>query len=611
MKKLLMTMLALLCVFSITLTMAGCNSLPDETEPSEMITEPVTDPTEESTVSTEPPADTTLADAKTAAKAALDSYAKAEDYRDAQKTELATAIANGKAAIDAAADTAAVDAALASAKTAIDGIKTDAELTAEEELAAAEALAAAKTAAKAQLDAYADADDYRDAQKTELATAITNGKAAIDAAADTAAIDAALASAKAVVDDIKTDAELTAEEELAAEALAAAKTAAKAQLDTYADADDYRDAQKTELATAIANGKAAIDAATDTAAVNAALASAKTVIDAIETDAEITAKSPKITTTMTNGMTFTNSKATLDVWVKDSTGSKLDAANVTVTVNGTAATINWDDHEKTSYNFVFTSGENTVVITAVDGTYSTTVTYVVNCNLTAPTTITVAVEGFTIGLDYIIAPYKLVLDENTLTEMASMYGYADAAEMKENLTAAYVLDYTLQIHGLTMDYQGGLASGNGFYMSAVSGLDTSNIAIPDELQVELENNGYTPEPYVYEEGTLGEFDITWGSGWMYFINNVAPNVGFCDYVPQDGDVMRVQFTLAYGADIGSTMVGATWFEDVDRDALTQCIADAIEAGVDYSEALEVISTFGVTQDELDAACEALESQLNG
>ena len=529
MKKILMAALALLCVFSLMLGAVGCSTINNDGTANTETAAPTADPTESSAI-TEPQADTSLEAKKAAAKTEIDAYAKAEDYRDAQKTELATAIANGKATIDAAADTAAVNAALASAKTVIDGIKTDAELTAEEELAAAETLAAAKTAAKTQLDAYADADDYRQAQKTELAIAIANGKAAIDAAADTAAV-------------------------------------------------------------------------------NAALASAKTTIDAIETDAQIIAKSPKITTTITNGMTFTNSKATLDVWVKNSTGSKLNADNVTVTVNGTTATVNWDDQEKTSYNFVFEAGQNTIVITAVDGAYTTTVTYVVNCNLAAPTTITVAVEGFTIGLDYIVAPYKLVLDENTLTEMANIYGYTDAAEMKENLTAAYALGYTLHIHGLTMDYQGGLASGNSFYMSSVSGLDTSNIAIPDELQSELENNGYAPEPYVYEEGTLGEFDITWGSGWMYFVNNVAPNVGFCDYIPQDGDVMRIQFTLAYGADIGSTMVGALWFESVDRDELTQLIADAIEAGVDYSEALEVVSTFGVTQDELDAACEALRAQL--
>ncbi|MBQ7546857.1 MAG: hypothetical protein IJT41_07825, partial [Clostridia bacterium] len=73
-----------------------------------------------------------LAQAKTDAKAELDSYKNAADYRDAQKTELADAITAGKDAIENAADTDAVATALANAKTAIDAIKTDAELTAEE-----------------------------------------------------------------------------------------------------------------------------------------------------------------------------------------------------------------------------------------------------------------------------------------------------------------------------------------------------------------------------------------------------------------------------------------------------------------------------------------------
>ena len=552
-----------------------------------------------------------LTNAKALAKNALDTYVTASSYREAQKTALATAIANGKTAVDAAADSAAVDAAVAAAKPAIDAIPTNAELTAAENAAAAQALAAAKTNAKAALDAYVDADDYREAQQTELATAIANGKTAIDAAADSAAIDAAVAAAKTAIDAIPTDAELTAEENAAAaQALAAAKTNAKAALDAYVDADDYHEAQQTELAAAIANGKAAIDVATDTAGVDSALAAAKAVIDAIETDAEITAKSPTITTTITDGMTFTNNKATLDVWAKDASGNKLAASKVTVTVNGEVASINWDDTEKTSYNFVFEDGENTVIITATDGGYCTTVTYTVLCDASAPTTITVAMEGFTVGLDYIVAPYKLILDEDTLTDMAGLYGYADAAEMKENLTAALALDYTLQLHGLTMGYQGGLESGSGFYMSSVSGLDTSNAVVPDALLAKLEENGYYPDSAPYTEGTLEEFDFTFGSGWMYFVNNVAPNVGFCDYVPQDGDVMRIQFTLAYGADIGSTMVGDLWFESVDRDELTQLIADAIEAGVDYSEALEVVSTVGVTQDDLDEASRKLREELS-
>ena len=547
-----------------------------------------------------------LANAKTTAKASLETYVNADDYRLAQQ-ELATAIANGKTAIENATDVAGVETALANAKTVIDEIKTDAELTAEE---TAQALATAKTNAKTALETYVNAEDYRQAQQEELATAIDNGKTAIDNAIDVAVVETALSNAKAVIDEIKTDAELTAEE--TAQALANAKTNAKASLETYVNAEDYRQAQQEELATAIANGKTAIDNATDVAGVETALANAKTVIDDIETDAQITAKEPTITTTLSHGAVFTNTKATIDVWAKTATGIKLNKANVSVTVNDVEMSVNWDDSEKTSYNFVFVEGENTVVITAVDGAYTKTVSYTVMCNLSAPTTITVAVEGFSIGIGYIIEPYTLVLDEHTLAEMASMYDYASAEDMKENLTAAYVLDYVLQTNGLEMDYQGSLSSGGSFYMCAISGLDTSNIAVPEELYAKLEENGYYPEEYVCEEGTLGEFDVTYASGWMYAINGVFPNVGFCDYIPQDGDVMRIQFTLAYGSDVGTTMVGDVWFEQVNRDDLTVLIGKALEVGVDITDvtdALETISTFGVTQDDIDTACQTLETAI--
>jgi len=145
--------------------------------------------------------------AKFNAKTELENYKNADDYREAQKIELANAITAGKEAIDAAADIAGVNKALADAKAAIDEIKTD-QLTAEE-------LAAAKEAAKSELDNYKDPNDYSKAQQAELAAAIAAGKDAIDAATDIAGLNKALADAKAVIDEIKTDTQLVNEKRLA------------------------------------------------------------------------------------------------------------------------------------------------------------------------------------------------------------------------------------------------------------------------------------------------------------------------------------------------------------------------------------------------------------
>ena len=96
--------------------------------------------------------DGAMADAKAAAKTELENYKDPADYRADEQTDLAAAIADGEAAIDAAADIDAMNAALADAKATIDAIKTDAELTAEELAADKEAFEAYKTAKKADMD---------------------------------------------------------------------------------------------------------------------------------------------------------------------------------------------------------------------------------------------------------------------------------------------------------------------------------------------------------------------------------------------------------------------------------------------------------------------------
>ncbi len=71
----------------------------------------------------------------------------------------------------------------------------------------------------AELERYRDPSDYRQPQQAELLAAVAAGMSAIGAAADLAGVDQALAGAKAALDSLKTDAQLTAAE------LAAAKTA--------------------------------------------------------------------------------------------------------------------------------------------------------------------------------------------------------------------------------------------------------------------------------------------------------------------------------------------------------------------------------------------------
>ena len=115
-------------------------------------------------------------------------------------------------------------------------------------------LDAAKAAAKTELENYKDPADYRPAQQDELTAAISDGNAAIDAAADIDAVNAALTAAKAVIDAIKTDAQLAAEE-LAADTAVA--DAVEAKIDAIGEVA-YTDESKAKIDEA----RAAYDALT-------------------------------------------------------------------------------------------------------------------------------------------------------------------------------------------------------------------------------------------------------------------------------------------------------------------------------------------------------------
>ena len=566
-------------------------------------------------------AEKALAEAKAAKIAALNNYNKA-DYRDAEWKALTDIIEKAKAEINALTDKAAVDkfdTAAVNAEAA--KIKTDAELLAEEKAAATKALEDAKAAKIAALRTY-HKDDYRDAEWKALTDIIEKAKAEINALTDKAAVDKFdTAAVNAEAAKIKTDAELLAEEKAAAtKALEDAKAAKIAALRTY-HKDDYRDAEWKALTDIIEKAKAEINALTDKAAVEAYDTDAvNAATAAIKTDDELTAEeeaarpAPSIKTSLDDGKTYSGKTLTIDVFARNWQNAKIASK---VTLNGTDVAVNWDDAEKTSFTLNFTDGENVVTITATDGKKTTTVTYHVQYVKAAPSFV-FSVDAFTIGCGYIVEPTVVTLDDATIDAIASYCAEehkCDAEYVKAHLNTAHVLLYLLNEYGYTAEYNG--KPDQSFYLSYVNGFDNSD-NIPDNLREKLESNGFSISDD--SDDSLGEFMYTWGSGWMYCVDGVFPNVGFADHYIQDGEVIRVQFTLAYGSDIGGSSamgMGGTsdYFENAGeaRDRLTKAMALAAQKRKDntkeYSAAFDVISQFGITAAELDAATEALMAIL--
>ncbi len=315
-----------------------------------------------------------------------------------------------------------------------------------------------------------------------------------------------------------------------------------------------------------------------------------------------------IATTLKDQTATKADKLTFDLWAKDNEGNKISASYVTVTNNGKNVDINWDDLEKTSYTLQLDVGVNKISIRVEhDGTvYSKadTLTREEAADGDVIGTFTFSLEAFTVGLGYLIEPVQV--------------------DLIKGRNAAQELDALLTEYGFSYNSTGSLDS--GFYLAAVLGganqiYHTAPI-IPDALKAALDGN--------YDEGSyseaygLGEFDFNYMSGWMYAVNNTFPNVGFADKYLQDGDVMRVQYTLAYGMDIGGAdaMGGGydnNFFGKVDKDGLMRKIAeinsDANKADylsaparqAAYDQAIAVLQQVDAAQAEIDGALSAIQA----
>ena len=307
-------------------------------------------------------------------------------------------------------------------------------------------------------------------------------------------------------------------------------------------------------------------------------------------------------TTLEDGITQRNSRMTFDVFAKDGDGKKLPANEVTVLLNGDPVSVNWDDDTKTSYTLHFTKeGENTVEIKAHKASLTYTITYVKAEPGDVVGKAVFTVEALSLGGGYIIEPC-----------------YVDIIE-GEN--AAQALARLLEERGFTYSNTGSLES--GFYLShiqgdALAGIDPTGDSIPQALREKLEEKNFDIQTRT-DETSLGEFDYTSASGWMYCLKNVFPNVGFADSYLSEGDVVRVQFTVAYGSDIGGGFAmgsgdSAGYFDMANKDALTRRVA-AINAEIEanpyyleqncltkaYDAAMDVLTTLYVSQADVDAA----------
>ncbi len=170
------------------------------------------------------------------------------------------------------------------------------------------------------------------------------------------------------------------------------------------------------------------------------------------------------------------------------------------------------------------------------------------------------------------------------------------AEIRPGDTAASVLIRTLALLGIYSEYDG--TDKADFYLHRLGGAEFSPQIEPG-LEEWLKGFVDYYEPYDWSGGVLGEYDITNMSGWMYFINGEMPSQAMSEYEVQDGDVITLRFSLAYGMDLGGEAFGdcdEPYCETVNFDGAVKGIANG---SLDRDVCEEVLNKAGVTQEEVD------------
>ena len=326
---------------------------------------------------------------------------------------------------------------------------------------------------------------------------------------------------------------------------------------------------------------------------------------------------PTLTANIVNSKSYKGSVYSFDVVAKDGLGAKLSASQISFLIDWNAAdsldkfvttnavSLVWDDTTMTSFRINFKSAEFAskanepfvLKIIATDGfgrsidkTYTMTYTPVAANEPIGE--VVFSLEGFSIGCGYFIEPVYVPIYE----------GVPFAKTLTDIITS----------RGWTYTNTGSI--NNNFYLASISGLDLSGNRIADGLWDFVKDRGY--ERSIALGSSLGEFDFGSGSGWMYSVNGVYKNYGFADYYPQDGDVVRVQFTVILGEDLGGGGAlgdgssGSLLDDNPDYAPIMKFLADIAKENTDktvYNELISSICEWNISQAEMDKQINKLKT----
>lgn len=244
-------------------------------------------------------------------------------------------------------------------------------------------------------------------------------------------------------------------------------------------------------------------------------------------------------------------------------------------------------------------------------------------------TAVISVELFTIGCGYLLEPTVVDVSNDTTIAQAVINtlhsaGYAVyySGTVNDRFYLAYVGSGTKSTR-----YNGYNNSNKLLGIPSNSKELNINPVISDFLCQKLSSTMrffYKDDAQNYK-GYIGELMFTEGGGFLYSVNNAFTSNGMSAVKLQKGDVVRVQYSLCSGADIGGLSHGLgggltdNFYETANKDKLTNTIAlinsnknllTNSEIKSAYNNAVKAIEKPDATQSEIDSSFLALQQAIN-
>ncbi len=234
-----------------------------------------------------------------------------------------------------------------------------------------------------------------------------------------------------------------------------------------------------------------------------------------------------------DGMEVKGSALTVILKAADCDGSRIYSGKIQLYCNSQLINRSWEDAAETGYVLPLTNGDNSVYICLTDslgrvGEYYYTVRSSSVSQGEETARISISCEAENLGLGYLCSDSSFPVYEGE--------------------SGFDTLVRFLEENGFTV-YSRGADTSRYLYRIEKPGAFAA-AQLTDEARAYMEKNSI-PEKNSGSPDSLGEFDYTQGSGWIYTRNGKVPSYTMSSAVFGEGEQIRLIFSLDYGADVRS------------------------------------------------------------